>query len=51
MSFVDVRAVIAEKRIDAAEEWREHGRTDPAYEEHLQAVQERYERDIGWTHD
>lgn len=40
-----------EQRIDDAEHDREYGHLDPGTSDHLDAVQTRYERSIGWTHD
>lgn len=40
-----------EQRIDAAEHDREYGHLDPAGQAHVDDVQTRYERSLGWTHD
>jgi hypothetical protein len=40
-----------EQRVDDAEHEREYGHLDPGVERHLDAAQDRYERQLGWTHD
>ncbi|WP_275691355.1 hypothetical protein [Pseudonocardia broussonetiae] len=37
--------------IEHAEYDREHPEIDPAHEQHLEAVQTRYEESIGWHRD